>query len=348
MKRSKILMTAATISATALVLAACSGGGGAAGDSTTDGSAPAAEGKTLRLAINQTEDYPSTVALTNFGEKLSEATDGRWSVDVYPNEQLGAQAETLQLVADGAVDLAVVAGPQLENLNKDFVVFNLPTVFESVEHETAVINDDEITSELYSSLEDQGISVIGGFTAGMRGVYTKEGPIEKPADLAGMKIRVQETDTNIRMIELMGGTATPMAFGEVYTALQSGVIDGAENAEPSYVTQKHYEVAKHYSYTDHLINTDYLIANTDLLASMSEEDKAIFDEQWDAFLVEFSGLWEESLASAIEEAKAGGVTFTTPDKAAFAEALAPIVAESLTNDVQQKLFDDAKAAAPGA
>lgn len=346
MKRSKTLTMTALISGAALTLAACGGGGDAEGDSTAGGAAEG--GKTLRLAINQTEDYPSTVALTNFGENLSEATDGRWSVDVYPNEQLGAQAETLQLVADGAVDLAVVAGPQLENLNKDFVVFNLPTVFESVEHETAVINDPEITKDLYSSLEDKGISVVGGFTAGMRGVYTKDGPIEKPADLNGMKIRVQETDTNIRMIELMGGTATPMAFGEVYTALQSGVIDGAENAEPSYVTQKHYEVAKHFSYTDHLINTDYLIINSDLLASMSEDDKAIFDEQWDVFLDDFGGLWEESLNSAIEEAKAAGVTFTQPDKKAFADALAPIVEESITNDVQQKLFDDAKAAAPGA
>ncbi|KAE8764809.1 TRAP transporter substrate-binding protein [Georgenia thermotolerans] len=345
MKRSKTLSIAAVVSAAALTLAACGGGGDKADGS--DGAA-AADGKTLRLAINQTEDYPSTVALTSFGENLSEATDGRWSVDVYPNEQLGAQAEALQLVADGAVDLAVVAGPQLENLNKDFVVFNLPTVFKSVEHETSVINDPEITSELYSSLEDQGISVVGGFTAGMRGVYTKEGPINTPEDLAGMKIRVQETDTNIQMIEAMGGKATPMSFGEVYTALQSGVIDGAENAEPSFVTQKHYEVAKYFSYTDHLINTDYLVINSDLLKSMSEDDQKIFREQWDGFLDEFNGLWEESISTAIDEAKAAGVTFTEPDKEAFAEKLAPLVEKNITNDTQQKLLDATRAAAPAA
>ncbi|WP_372593067.1 TRAP transporter substrate-binding protein [Actinotalea sp.] len=336
MRRTPIVLAALAGSA-ALVLAGCSGS-----DSADSGSG---ESRTLRLAINQTEDYPSTIALNSFGERLDAATDGRWAIDVYANEQLGAQAEALQLVSDGAVDLAIVAGPQLENLNKDFVVFNLPGVFESDEHEMAVVNDEEITGDLYSSLEDQNITVIGGFTAGMRGVYTKEGPIMTPADLAGMKIRVQETDTMVRMIELMGATATPMAFGEVYTALQSGVIDGAENAEPSYTTQKHNEVAKYYSYTNHLINSDYLVINTDLLASMSDEDKELFRAEWDATLVEYMELWDQSIEDAIAAAEASGVTFTIPDNAAFAEALAPLAAETITNDVQQKLYDDAKALA---
>lgn len=336
--RKKTLSLVAVTGVAALTLAACGG------DSDGDGGA-ASDGQTLRLAINQTDAYPSTVALNNFGERLSEATDGRWSIDVYPNEQLGAQAETLQLVGDGAVDLAVVAGPQLENVNGDFVVFNLPTIFDTVDHQTSVINDPEITGDLYSSLEDQSISVVGGFTAGMRGVYTSEGPIMEPADLAGMKIRVQETDTNIRMVELMGGTATPMSFGEVYTALQSGVIDGAENAEPSYVTQKHYEVATHFAYTDHLINTDYLIMNTELLEGLSDEDAETFRAEWEATLVEFNELWDASLQESIDEATAAGVTFTEPDKAAFAEALAPIVEESLTSDVRQELFDAAKSMA---
>jgi tripartite ATP-independent transporter DctP family solute receptor len=345
MNRSKTFSLAATATAVALTLAAC---GGADNDAEggADSTGGAAEGgKTLRLAINQTEDYPSTVALTNFGERLSEATDGRWAIDVYPNEQLGAQAETLQLVSDGAVDLAIVAGPQLENLNKDFVVVNMPGVFESDAHEMAVVNDDEIMGDLYSSLEGENVSVMGGFTAGMRGVYTVDGPIETPEDLAGMKIRVQETDTMIRMIELMGGTATPMAFGEVYTALQSGVIDGAENAEPSYTTQKHYEVATHYSYTNHLINSDFLIMNTELLDSMSEEDRATFEEEWDATIEEYAGMWQESIDTAIEEAEAGGVIFTTPDQEAFAEALAPL-ADEVLNDEQRELYEAMKAATP--
>lgn len=346
MRRPTILLAALAGSA-ALALAACSG----ATESDTANSAPgesagesSVEPQTLRLAINQTEDYPSTIALTSFGERLAAATDGRWSIDVFPNEQLGAQAEALQLVSDGAVDLAIVAGPQLENLNKDFVVFNLPGVFENDEHEMAVVNDPDITGDLYKSLEDQNITVYGGFTAGMRGIYTAEGPIMIPADLAGMKIRVQETDTMVRMIELMGGKATPMAFGEVYTALQSGVIDGAENAEPSYTTQKHNEVAKYYSYTNHLINSDYLVINTDLLASMSAEDQEIFRAEWDTTLVEYMAMWGQSIDDAIAEAEASGTIFTIPDNAAFLEALAPLAAETITNDVQQKLYDDAKAA----
>lgn len=341
MKRTKTISLLATASVAALTLAAC-GGGDSNG---SDGGSDSSDGKTLRLAINQTETYPSTVALEEFGAALSEATDGRWSVNVYPNEQLGAQAETLQLVADGAIDLAVVAGPQLENLNPDFVVFNMPTVFDDVEHEMSVVNDPEITADLYSSLEDQGISVVGGFTAGLRGVYTAEGPIETPEDLAGMKIRVQESPTMIRMIELMGATATPMAFGEVYTGLQSGVLDGAENAEPSYTTQKHYEVAPHFSYTNHLINTDYLIMNSDLLDSIAEEDQEIFRAEWEKFLENFMGMWQQSVDDSIAEAEVAGVTFTEPDRDAFSEALAPIVDETLQNDVQRELYDAARAAA---
>lgn len=338
MRRSTMTLAALAGSA-ALVLAGCGG------DADTDSAdSPSGESRTLRLAINQTEDYPSTIALNGFGERLDAATDGRWSVDVFANEQLGAQAEALQLVSDGAIDLAIVAGPQLENLNKDFVVFNLPGVFESDAHQMSVVNDPDITGDLYSSLEDQQVTVVGGFTAGMRGVYTKEGPIMEPADLAGMKLRVQETDTMVRMVELMGATATPMSFGEVYTALQSGVIDGAENAEPSYTTQKHHEVAKYFSYTNHLINTDYLVIHTDLLESMSDEDKEIFRAEWDATLVEYMELWDQSVEDAIAVAEQGGVTFTTPDNAAFSEALAPLAGETITNDVQQKLYDDAKAA----
>lgn len=339
MRRTTITLAALAGSA-ALVLAGCGASSGSNAAESGSGTS-----QTLRLAINQTEDYPSTVALNGFAERLAAATDGRWSIDVFANEQLGAQAEALQLVADGAVDLAIVAGPQLENLNKDFVVFNLPGVFESDEHEMAVVNDPDITTDLYSSLESQHITVVGGFTAGMRGVYTKEGPIMTPADLAGMKIRVQETDTMVRMIELMGATATPMAFGEVYTALQSGVIDGAENAEPSYTTQKHNEVAKYYSYTNHLINTDYLIINTDLLTSMSAADREIFRAEWETTLVEYMAIWGQSIDDAIAAAEAAGVTFTIPDNAAFTKALAPLAEETISNDVQQELYDAVKALA---
>ncbi|WP_448072393.1 TRAP transporter substrate-binding protein [Georgenia yuyongxinii] len=346
MNRRKTLSMVALVSATALVLAAC-GGGDAEGDGEAAGGDAAAEGgKTLRLALNQTEEHPSFIALDNWGQRLEEATDGRWSIDVYPNETLGAQQEALHLVSDGTVDLAIVSGTQLENLNEDFLVFNLPKVFDDVEHQMSVINDQSIVGDLYSSLEESNnLTVLGGFTQGARSVYTTFGPIESPEDMAGKKLRVQESELHIAMAEALGASATPMAFGELYTGLQSGVVDAAENNEVSYWTQKHYEVAPHWTYTKHLVGLDYLIVNSDLLAGMSEEDRAILDEEWTATYEEHTELWNTATEEAIANAKAGGAEFHEIDTAAFDEALGALADEFISNENQQALYDAARAAA---
>lgn len=342
MRKSTRLLTTVSIAAVAsLGLAACSGAGE---ESSSSGGT---EGKTLRLALNQTEEHPSYIALEAMGERLDEATDGRWSIQVYPNETLGAQAETLQLVGDGSVDLAIVSGPQLENLSSDFLVYDLPTVFDSIDHQMTVVNDSpDLTEELYSSLEESNnLTVVGGFTQGARSVYTKDGPAEEPADLSGLKIRVQESPLFISLIEALDASPTPLAFGEVYTGLQSGVIDGAENNEVSYFTQKHYEVAPYFSYTRHLIGLDYLIGNTGVLDEMSEEDRTAFTEAWGETWQQHTELWNEATETAITDATAAGATFTEVDSEAFTDAIAPLLDEFITDDRQEQLFDDARAAA---
>lgn len=346
MRRTKTLSIISTVSAATLVLAACGGGGDDGGGDTDAGGGDTSGGGSMRLALNQTEEHPSFIALENFGEYLDENTDGRWSIDVYPNETLGAQAEALQLVSDGSVEMAIVSGPQLENLNEDFVVFNLPKVFDDVEHQMSVVHDEEIVGDLYTSLEESNnTTVLGGFTQGARSVYTTFGPVETPEDLNGMKLRVQESDLHVAMAEAMGASATPMAYGELYTGLQSGVVDAAENNEVSYYTQRHYEVAPDWSYTNHLVGLDYLIINTDVLAEMSEEDRAVFDEGWTAAHEEHTQLWAEATEEAITEAEADGATFHEVDEAAFTEALEPLAEEFITNESQQELYDAARAAA---
>ncbi|GAA1642390.1 TRAP transporter substrate-binding protein [Georgenia ruanii] len=343
MKRNKTLSVMALAGATALVLAACGGGADAEGEG---GDAAASGGKTMKLALNQTEEHPSYIALDHFGERLSEATDGRWGIEVYPNETLGAQQEALQLVSSGSVDMAIVSGTQLENLNEDFLVFNLPKVFDSVEHQMKVVQDPEITGDLYSSLEDSNhITVVGGFTQGARSVYTKDAPVKTPADLKGKKMRVQESDLHIAMAQAMGAAATPMAYGELYTGLQSGVVDAAENNEVSYFTQKHYEVAPYFSYTNHLVGLDYLVVNSDLLNEMSEEDRAAFDKEWTAAYGEHTQLWTESTEKAIADAKAGGAQFSEVDAAAFDQVLTPLADQFIKTDAQRALYDAARDAA---
>lgn len=336
--RSRLALVS-TAAVAALTLGACT---------STPGDTPVSddvEPRTMKLALNQTEEHPSFIALEAFGEYLTEATDGRWNIEVFPNSTLGDQSEYLQSVNDGVIDLAIVSAPQLENLSDDFVLFSLPTVFDSIESQMAVLSDESVVGEVYASLEESNnITVVGGLTQGARSIYTKDAPAESPADLVGKKIRVQESPVFLGMINAFGASPTPMAFGDVYTGLQSGVIDGAENNEISYFTQKHYEVAPFFSYTRHLIGTDFLIINTETLGEMSAEDRTAFDEGWTQAWQQHTELWITDTTTAIADAEADGATFTEVDSDAFVDALLPLLDEFITTDSQKALYDAIRAA----
>lgn len=329
--------TALLAGTVAVVLVSTSCGAAGAGGS--------ADERPLRLALNQSEDHPSYTALAHFDTYLQEHTEDL-GLDIYANETLGGQAEVLQLVSSGSVDMAIVSGAQLENLNQDFTAFNLPRVFDDIDHQMEVVHDPEITGELYSSLEEaHDLRVVGGFTQGRRSVYTADGPVETPEDLHGANLRVQESPLNVAIAEALGGSAAPMQYGELYTGLQSGVVDAAENNEVSYYTQGHYEVAPYWSYTDHLVGLDYLIVNAGTFEAMNEEERAAFDQGWTAAHEEHAVLWAQATEEAIEGAEAGGATFTEVDDAAFDAALGDLVDEFIETDVQQELHDAAREAA---
>ncbi|TWF74648.1 tripartite ATP-independent transporter DctP family solute receptor [Pseudonocardia hierapolitana] len=348
MRRGKAAALAGAAAAVLLV-GACSAGtgvpgavdaGGAAG-----GSAAASAETVFRVAFNQPENHPQFIAMQAMGERLAERTGGRYGIEVYPNETLGAQRETIELVQSGALDMSMVASPLLENFNPDFVAFNLPFTFDSQDHQRQVANDPAIVSELYSSLDGQNIHVLAAFHGGVRSMYNPRGPITTPADLAGMKVRVIESDTNIAMIRLMGGSGTPMGMGEVYTALQSGVIDAAENNELTYFNSKHSEVAPYYSYTRHLMLPDYLIINPAVLAGMSPEHRTIFTEEVRAAVEEEGQLWKTEIARVTQAAKDAGAQFNEVDTTAFAAAIRPLVEQKLTSDVARRIHEQARAAA---
>ncbi len=338
LKKTRLALVATTAIA-ALGLAAC--GGGAAAPGAAGGGAPV----TMKVAHNQTEKHTTHVALTAMGEELKGSTDGRWNLQLFPNSTLGNQNEYISSVSTGVIDMAVVSAPQLENLNKDFVIFSVPKVFENVDHQMKVLSDDAIVGDLYKSLESSNnITVLGGLTQGARNIYLKSGAAQTPADLAGKKIRVQESPIFIAMINALGGSPTPMAYGEVYTGLQSGVIDGAENNEPSYFSQKHFEVAPHFSYTRHLVGADFVIINTNKLKSMSEADRKAFDTAWENAWKKHTTDWKTDTEKATADAKAGGATFTEVDEAAYTKALAPLKDQFLTSDVTKAMYDKIQAA----
>lgn len=300
----------------------------------------------LTISLNQTESHPSYIALTWFGEQLAEATDGRWGARVYANEALGAQQEVVQLVSDGSVDMAVISAPQVENLSMAFRPLNLPGAFVDIEHQTAVLKDDSIVGELFSSLEDERrLRVLGGFTQGSRHVYTDRGPIESPEDLHGLKIRVQESDVFMELTRALGASPTPMAYGEVYTALQAGVLNGAENNEVSYVTQRHYEIAPFFTLTNHLVGLDYVMANVDRIAQMEEADQEAFSTTFTAAQEEFVRLWAQETDSSTEAMKDAGVEITEPDPEAFTPAIEEVGRSFLDSPEDEDLYERVRALA---
>lgn len=300
----------------------------------------------LSISLNQTETHPSFLALTFFGERLAEVTDGRWGARVYANEALGAQQEVIQLVSDGSVDMAVISAPQLENLSMAFRPLNLPGAFTSIEHQTAVLQDKEIVGDLFRSLEDsRRLRVLGGFSQGSRHLYTDRGPIHSPEDLAGLKIRVQESDVFMALIRALGASPTPMAYGEVYTALQAGVLNGAENNEVSYVTQRHYEIAPHFTLTNHLVGLDYVVANVDRIAQMDDADQQSFVDAFAAAQEEFVRLWSQETEASIRTMTEKGVEITEPDPEAFGPAIEEVGRSFLTSRADEELYERVRALA---
>ena len=330
MKLSK-LMAAATVGLVSLALAAC-GGSGAGGGGKTE----------FKLAFNQTEEHPQYAAGVEFGKRLEQATGGRYSIRVYPNEQLGGQADVIQNLSDGTVEMMWVGGPVLESYNKDFAVFNLPYVFDSVEAQGAILSDTGLLGGLYASIEDsKRITVLAGVHAGVRNVYNSKHAIRTPEDLKGLKIRVQQSDSQVKMIESMGAVASPMGQGDVYSALQGGVLDGAENNETVFNALKHDEVAKYYSYTKHLMIPDYMLISTKALQGMSKEDREAFL----ALIPDIQDMADEGFVKFAEESKAkseaAGAQFNEDaDTAAFKALVQPLVETSVgENDLRKKLYE---------
>jgi tripartite ATP-independent transporter DctP family solute receptor len=301
--------------------------------------------KTFKLAFNQQPNHPQFIALDAMGDRLKERTNGKYDIEVFPNETLGTQKDTIELVKAGTIEMSMVAAPLMESFNKDFVVFNLPFTFDSQEHQRKTTNDPAIVSELYTSLDGQGLRVLGSYHGGIRNMYTSKKPILTPADMKGLKIRVIESDTNIEMMKLMGGSPAPMGMGEVYTAIQSGVLDGAENNELTYANVKHAEVAKFYSYTRHLMLPDYLLINSKVLSAMPEDVRKIFLEEIKISVEEEGAAWDKETPKSKELAEKAGAKFNEVDSASFTTLIAPLTQRKLVNDKIRGIHAKVRAAA---
>ena len=298
-----------------------------------------AKSTTLKVAFNQSEAHPQFKTLKEFGEKLEAETNGTYKLEISPNSLLGDQRAATELVQNGVIQMAVVANPVVESFNKDFAVIGLPYIYDSIGHQKKVFLSGTL-DELFTSTKKNGFEVVGAYTAGGRSVYTNK-PITTPEEMKGYKIRVMQSDTMKRMIDLMGGVGTPMAQGEVYTAIQQGVLEGGENNEVTYADLKHYEVAKYFSYTNHLMVPDLIIINEKTYGKMSDENKAIFKKLINESVENQFEAWNKNVEDAKKISEANGAKFIEISIAAFQENVKPLQ-ESVLNSSEKtkKLYED--------
>ena len=338
MKMKKLFSTAAIGILSLSLLAAC---GNTSGEKSNTEEKSGAKSVSFRLASNHPDEHPVTPSLREFTELAKEKSDGSVSVELSANGILGQERDVIELVKSGTLEMAKVSASALEGFEESYSIFSLPYVFQSTEHFYDVMDNSESVKEIFNKTKDNGWFAIGWYSGGSRSIYTIDKKVETPADMKGIKIRVQESPTSIAMIQAMGGSPTPMSFGEVYTALQSGIIDGAENNEMGLTANKHGEVAKQWSYTEHQYVPDVLIISTKAWEKLSEEQQKQVLEAAKESSETHKDRWAKAIEKAKVDAEKMGVTFNKIDKTQFIKAAAPLhEAYKAKNETNAKYFDD--------
>ncbi len=251
-------------------------------------------------------------------ERLAEKSNGTLQIEIYPSQQLGTERQALELLQIGSLAMTKVSGAVMENFSPKIKCLSLPYVFRDREH-TYKVQDSDVGRELLIQSEKYWLRGLGYFDAGQRSFYTKEKSIMTPDDLKGMKIRVQESVMAMNLVRALGGAPTPISWGELYTALQQGVVDGAENNPPSFVSSRHYEICKYYSLNEHTAVPDLLVIGTVAWNRLSSQEQNWVQEAADEAIDYQRKVWVAAEQEALETVKAAGVTVTRPDKTVFAE-----------------------------
>lgn len=273
--------------------------------------------ETIKLAHSLDVNHSVHKAMVKMGEDLAEISGGKMQLEIYPSQQLGTERECIELLQIGSLDMTKVSVGVMENFAPRMKVFGLPYLFRDRAHAFEVL-DGPIGQELLDEGTKYWIKGMCYYDAGSRSFYTKDKPINSPEDLKGLKIRVMESVTAMDMVKSLGGSPTPISWGELYTSLQQGVVDGAENNPPSFYLSRHYEVCKYYSLDEHTVLPDVLIIGTHVWDRLSEQQKKWLQQAVDQSVSYQRELWAEAEKEALEEVQKAGVTVVRPDKSSFA------------------------------
>ncbi|MGC1498057.1 MAG: TRAP transporter substrate-binding protein [Sulfitobacter sp.] len=288
--------------------------------------------KELRGWNIHVEDYPVSIAMEAFADEVAERTGGELTAKTFHNGVLGSQPDAIEQLRLGVLDFGEFSlGPFGTSVPEANVV-SLPFIFASIP-DMYKLMDGDVGEAISEGMRARGVEPLGWYDAGARSFYNSVRPINTPADVEGLKIRVMNNDLFVQMVASMDGNATPMAFAEVYQSIQTGVVDGAENNPPSYESTNHFEVAKYYSLTEHLIIPECLCMSKKTYDSLTPEQQTIVKEAGRSSANLQRELWQKREAASMETVKAGGTEVNTiADKGPFQEAMAPVYDKFLADN----------------
>lgn len=276
-------------------------------------------------------------------QRVAEKSNGRMRIDIYPSGQLGTEREALELLQIGSLGMTKVASAALEGFAPRYQVLSLPYLFRDEGHRFRVL-EGPIGKEILQQGEEFWLRGLVFYDAGSRSFYTKQRPIEKPDDLRGLKIRTLESPSQVAMVNQLGGAATPISWGELYTALQQGVVDGAENNPPSFYLSRHYEVAKFYSLDEHTALPDVLIVSTKVWEDLTPQERRWLQEAAEESVGYQKQLWKQSTEEALRAVQEAGVEIIHPDKESFAAKVEPLYEAYRSDPEMHRLIERIQAA----
>ena len=280
----------------------------------------------LYLGHSLPQSHPVHKGILEFQKALETKSKGSLKVKIFPDGQLGSEREVLELIQIGSVAATKVSAATLSNFVPEYHILGIPYLFRDQDHRFEVL-EGPIGKSILEKGSKFWLRGLCYYDAGSRSFYTSEKAIRTPEDLKGLKIRVMNNQMAINMVNAMGGSATPMAYGELYTAIQQGVVDGAENNPPSFVTSNHYEISKYYTLDQHSAVPDVLLIGTKFWDKLSEKEKIWVQEAADESAQAQKKFWSDSVDESMRIAKEAGVEIIIPDKSLFAEESKSVLEE---------------------
>ena len=277
----------------------------------------------FRSADIHPDDYPTVLAVRHMGEELSKATKGKHSIKVFSKSALGIEKDSIEQTKLGAIAMTRVNVAPMNNICAATMVPTMPFLFRSTEHMRQVL-DGAIGDEILKDCEAQGFIGLAFYDSGARSMYTVKKPVKTLADAKGLKVRVQQSDLWVSLLEAMGANATPMPFGEVYTALKTGLVDAAENNYPSYESSRHFEVARFYNKTEHSLAPEILLFSKKIWDTLSADEQRQIRVAAKESVTYMRKLWDEREEKSLAIVKAAGVQIVDVDKASFQAAMKPV------------------------